>query len=277
MIEAPEALNLAAQLGKTVRGKRIEAVVTSFTPHKFAFFSGDPEGYEGLLLGKKITGAVSYGGMVDLAAEEAHIVFTDGVNLSYLEPGEKLPTKHQFLLGFDDESCLIVSIRMYGGILVFNGDSFEAGLWEYYEAARNKPQVLSDNFTEEYFTGLINAPEAPAKSAKAFLATGQTIPGLGNGVLQDILYNAGIHPKTKIKELSEGKRMKMYGAIKSTLSEMTAMGGRNSETDLFRKPGGYKPFLSKDTAGENCVRCGDIIMKENYMGGAIYYCPGCQK
>ena len=277
MIEAPEAVNLAAQLNTTVKGKRIETVVTAFTPHKFAFFSGDPEGYDKVLLGKKITGAVSYGGMVELKAEDAHIVFTDGVNLTYIEPGGKLPAKHQFLLGFDDESCLVVSIRMYGGILVFCGDSFEAGLWEYYEVARNKPQVLSDDFTEEYFRGLINAPDAPVKSAKAFLATGQTIPGLGNGVLQDILYNACIHPKTKIKELSEGKKSGMYKALRSTLSEMTAMGGRNSETDLFGSPGGYKPFLSKDTVGEHCVRCGDIIMKESYMGGAIYYCPGCQK
>lgn|GEM_PF-2077218 len=30
---------------------------------------------------------------------------------------------------------------------------------------------------------------------KAFLATEQRIPGLGNGVLQDILWTARIHPK----------------------------------------------------------------------------------
>lgn len=277
MIEAPEAATLAAQLNATVKGKRIETVVTAFTPHKFAFFSGDPDKYEETLIGKEITGAVSYGGMADLAAEDAHIVFTDGVNLTYIEPGGKLPAKHQFLLGFDDESCLVVSIRMYGGILVFRGDRFETGLSEYYDAARDKPQVLSDDFTCEYFTGLINAADAQAKSAKAFLATGQAIPGLGNGVLQDILYNAGVHPKTKIKDLSEEKRVKMYGALRSTLSQMAALGGRSGETDLFGRAGGYKPFLSKDTVGEHCVRCGDIIMKENYMGGAIYYCPGCQK
>lgn len=277
MIEAPEAVNIAAQLNETVKGRRVETVVTVFTPHKFAFFSGDPEGYEEILLGKKITEAVAFGGMVDIIVEDAHIVLTDGVNLTYIEPGAKLPLKHQFLVGLDDQSCLVVSIRMYGGILVFRGDSFETGLWEYYQAARNKPQVLSESFSEEYFRGLINSASSQNQSAKAFLATGQTIPGLGNGVLQDILYNAGIHPKTKMKDLSAAEKEKMYESVKSTLSEMTSKGGRSSETDIFGRPGGYRAFLSKDTVGEYCVRCGDIIMKENYMGGAIYYCPGCQK
>jgi formamidopyrimidine-DNA glycosylase len=40
-------------------------------------------------------------------------------------------------------------------------------------------------------------------SAKAFLATEQRIPGLGNGVLQDILFTAGIHPKRKMAAISE--------------------------------------------------------------------------
>ena len=55
---------------------------------------------------------------------------------------------------------------------------------------------------------------------EAFLATEQTIPGLGNGVLQDILYNARIHPKTRIHSLSAGQKEELYHQIKSTLQEM---------------------------------------------------------
>lgn len=45
---------------------------------------------------------------------------------------------------------------------------------------------MSEEFSKEYFMELINAEDAQKKTAKAFLATEQTIPGLGNGVLQDI-------------------------------------------------------------------------------------------
>ena len=47
--------------------------------------------------------------------------------------------------------------------------------------------ALSDAFTLDYFKSLID--EATLKlSVKAFLATEQRIPGIGNGVCQDILF-----------------------------------------------------------------------------------------
>ena len=95
-------------------------------------------------------------------------------------------------------------------------------------------------------------------------------------VLQDIRYNARIHPKTRIHSLSAGQKEELYHQIKSTLQEMYNLGGRSTETDLFGKSGGYIPHLSKNTAGTICPRCEDMIKKENYLGGSIYYCSGCQ-
>ena len=79
-------------------------------------------------------------------------------------------------------------------------------LSEYYRIAKSKPQVMTDAFSKKYFLGLINEEGAQKKSAKAFLATEQTIPGLGNGVLQDILYHAHIHPKKKIATLTDKEK-----------------------------------------------------------------------
>jgi formamidopyrimidine-DNA glycosylase len=57
---------------------------------------------------------------------------------------------------------------------------------------------------------------------------------------------------------------------------MTARGGRDTELDLFGNPGGYITVLSKNTVDKPCPRCAAIIRKESYLGGAIYFCPGCQ-
>jgi formamidopyrimidine-DNA glycosylase len=65
-------------------------------------------------------------------------------------------------------------------------------------------------------------------SAKAFLATEQRIPGLGNGVLQDILWKSRIHPRRKMADLSDRAIQAMYGAVKSVLAEMAARGGRDT-------------------------------------------------
>lgn len=43
------------------------------------------------------------------------------------------------------------------------------------------------------------------------------------------------------------------------------------------KASGYKTKLSKNTVDKPCPVCGNIIKKEAYMGGSIYFCPTCQK
>lgn len=277
MIEAPEALCLAEQLNRTIKGKRVTDVIVKNTPHRFTFFYGDTDEYEKRLSGKILKRACAHGGMVEIDAEEVRLVYTDGVNLRYYGPEEKLPAKHQLLVGFEDQSCLVASVRMYGGIWCFPTGDFEGSLKPYYESAKYKPQVMTDAFDISYFMGLFKGKEQEKKSIKAFLATEQMIPGLGNGVLQDILYHARIHPRSKVSSLSFEQKERLFDAIKLVLREMYCLGGRNTETDLFGKPGGYIPHLSKATLGSRCLSCGEMILKESYMGGSIYYCPGCQK
>ena len=247
MIEAPEARILCRQLNETVRGKKITDVYTQFSPHKFAWFTGSSEVYAEQLSGKTIDHAQSQGGMVEITIGDKVLILTDGVNLRYLAPGSKLPAKHQLLIAFEDESCLVASVRMYGGLMCYDKDAADGVLSNYYLTARSKPQVMSDAFSKEYFLGLINADSAQKKSAKAFLATEQTIPGLGNGVLQDILYHTHIHPKKKISGLTDKERENLFYQIKETMNDIYHLGGRSTESDLFGANGKYVACLSKDT------------------------------
>lgn len=277
MIEAPEAFCISEQLNQTLRGKKITYVLAGYTPHKFAWFYGDPEGYSRMISGKVFGEAHAYGGLIEIEVEDMRLLLGDGVNLRYYSPGEKIPDKHQLLIGFEDESFLTGSIRMYGALFCFPASSFESNYAAYRDNARNKPQVMSEAFTPDYFSGLINSDEKQNKTAKAFLATEQTIPGLGNGVLQDILFHARIHPKTRISSLNEKQKTELYHCVKKVMEEVYQANGRNSETDLFGQKGGYISILSKDTGGKPCPVCGELIRKENYMGGSIYYCFECQK
>lgn len=274
MLEIPEATVLARQINDTLTGKRIVGIITAHSPHKFAWFSGQPEEYQGWLIGQTIDGASAHGGMVEIHAGRARLLFGDGVNLRFHSKGNKRPSKHQLLMDFEDETALSASVQMYGGLWCFQEGRFEN---PYYQAAVRKPSPLSREFDRAYFDALLDGSEVSKMSAKAWLATEQRIPGLGNGVLQDILYNARIHPKRKIGSLSEGEKETLFGAIKDTLADMTGRGGRDTEKDLFGKAGGYKTKASKLTAGNTCPVCGGIIRKESYLGGSIYYCDRCQK
>jgi formamidopyrimidine-DNA glycosylase len=274
MIEIPEAQSLSRQLTETVTGKRIAGVVAGLSPHKFAWYHGDPKDYDALLRGKTIDTAVARGGMLEVRAGDAVLLFSDGVVLKFHTRDEQRPQKHQLLIEFEDATAISASVQMYGGLWCFKESEFHS---PYYDTARSKPSPLSDEFDRTYFDGLITSSDVQKLSAKAFLATEQRIPGLGNGVLQDILYKARVHPKRKVETLTEGERETLFSSVKSTFKEMTEQGGRDTTRDLFGKPGGYRTRLSQTAVDKPCPVCGGAIIKQPYMGGSIYFCDGCQK
>lgn len=273
MLEIPEAQVLAAQITQLLAGKTITGAAADTSPHKFAWYHNDPQGYHQLLRGKIIQKALAHAGQVEILADNTRLLFADGVSLRYIPPGKARPAKHQLLLELSDDSALVATIQMYGGLWAFKEGDFQNS---YHDVAKAKPSPLSPAFTKEYYDS-ITAAASSKLSAKAFLATEQRIPGLGNGVLQDILFKAKVHPKRKLGTLSHQEHQAIYTAITGTLKEMTAKGGRVTEKDLLGNPGGYQTILSKMTVGLPCPECGQEVKKEAYMGGSIYYCPGCQE
>ena len=273
MLELPESYTIANQIQKHLSGKIISHINILQTPHKFAFFNNEADRYGEALEGQSITGAAFRGGMVEINTEDSMIVFYDGAYPRYCEDRTKFPKKHQFAIHFDDETGIFVSIQMYGGITIFpKGECTN----DYYISSSTKPNPLTDGFTFDYFMSLYPAG-GKKLSAKAFLATQQRIPGLGNGVLQDILWEAGIDPRYPMQDAPEEAFRSLYDAVNQVIKAMAEQGGRDTERDLFGQKGRYITQLSKNSLNQPCTRCGYELHKTNYMGGTIYFCEHCQK
>lgn len=272
MLERPEAVTLARHLTESVIGQGVTALVVEKDPHKMAWLNKNRQDYGDLLIGRQIDLAVAYGGQVELQLGDSRLLVSDGVNLRLwsTEPPAKL--KHQLSLILSNGSVMTFTVQMYGGIGVYLKDTNQN---PYYLAAKEKPSVDDADFTLSYFMGL--AAANPKLALKRFLATEQRIPGLGNGVLQDMLFNAKLHPKTKVGALDDEKLLRLYYAIRETAAQMVHQGGRDVEVDLFGNPGGYQTKMSKANESQRCPICGTGVVKENYMGGSIYYCPNCQR
>ena len=298
MIEIPESNTIANQLNETIKGKKIVGVVTNNSPHRFAFFYEDDKEYPDMLKGKVIGDINAYGGQIEILVGEnplnnkksnnkidngnkidnnkednVIIALGEDTQIRYIEKDEDIPEKHQLLIRFDDSSSLTCSARLYAQLHVAYINDYNN---EYFIVAKEKPSPLSDDFNMKYFEDIFSQTNQNA-SVKSFLATKQRIPGIGNGVLQDILFNAKINPKTKLKKLSVGDQERLFESIKNTLDQMIRYGGRNTEKTLFGDFGGYKVILSSKTFKDPCPVCGDKLVKESYLGGTIYYCPSCQK
>ncbi len=274
MMELPEAFNIARQLSEAISEKRIAGVTAAHTPHKLAWYYGDKTKYPGLLIGKTVGKTSAFGGLVEIKAGDANILLGEGVGIRFHGQGDPRPPKHQLLIEFEDHSAISAAVQMYGGMGAFLDGELDN---PYYKVAKEKPSPFSPAFDKTYFDRIISAPEVQKLSLKALLATEQRIPGLGNGVLQDILFHAKIHPKKKVSTLSAKDRKILFDSVKKTLTVMAAQGGRDMEMDLFGRPGSYKTILSKNTVNKPCPVCGTVIKKEAYLGGSIYFCGECQK
>ncbi len=85
-----------------------------------------------------------------------------------------------------------------------------------------------------------------------------------------------MHPKHPLTELEGIQQESLFQAIVSVVETVAEEGGRYDETDLFGNPGGYIRLMDSKSAGTPCPVCGTTIQKIQYLGGACYFCPGCQ-
>jgi formamidopyrimidine-DNA glycosylase len=278
MIEMPEATTIAKQMNQTLTGKTIASFGRGHKTHKFLWLNRPDEEYEAVLPGLSVTGASSFGRSIYLHLSDHMLWWTDtGGKLLYHEPGAKLPKNYHLGWTFEDGSALTFAMQMWGGVKLLDDAEFgdkpndETGV-----------EPLSADFTLEHFDQMLDEyPEKTSKGIKGFLvATGYVTPnhiaGLGNAIVQDILFHACLSPKRKTPDITPDERQRLLEAINSTIEEATKLGGRYDEVDHFGNKGGYIRLMDSKSVDTPCTRCGADIKKISYLGGACYLCPQCQ-
>lgn len=274
MIEIPEARNISKDLRNEILGKTVVDISGNFTDHKFTFYYKDPNKYKDFLIGKKVTDIIDRNYYVEIEFEDYVLTMRDGANIRFYDNRSDYPEKSKLLIEFNDGSFINVTTSMYSFISVFKKSNGMNN--EYYNLEMTRVGVMDKEFTYDYFKSLINE-KTEKLSLKAFLATEQRILGIGNGVVQDILFNAKMFPKRKINTLNDEELKGLYNSTVKTIKEMIEKGGRDTEKNIYNEPGSYKTILSNKTYKNGCPMCHGEIKKEQYLGGSIYYCPNCQK
>ena len=276
MFELPEYTTLARQVNKTISGKTIRRGTLGNSPHKFVWYNRSHEEFKKLIKGKTVGTAYPLGRWMIIHMEPGYTLILGecGGKVLYHPAGSAIPKKYHLYLEFEDSSFLTVTTQMWGAVELYEeGKERER---KYIKDMKLTP--LDKKFTYQYFSELIDTIlERGKQSVKGLLTQNQDIPGLGNAIAQDIMYNAGLHPKHPIGELTETERKHLYQVIINTVQDVINKNGRNDEYDLFGNPGNYIRKMDNKSAGKPCSVCGSIIQKIQYLGGAAYFCPTCQK
>lgn len=276
MFELSEFVTLAKQINETLKGKIISKGILGNTPHKFVWYNRTHDEFEKITKGKKIGEARAKGKWLFIPLNPGYVLLIGefGGKVLYHYPGSKVPKKYHLHITFEDNSFFTASTQMWGAIELYEKGKEQNR--KYVKGMKITP--IEAKFTYEYFCTLIDTlKEKGKKSVKELLTQDQTIPGLGNAITQDILFKANLHPKHQIDDLKKDQRQKLYNAIIKTVREVIKKGGQYDEYDLYNNRGKYIRIMDKNAVKNPCPQCGSKIEKIQYLGGACYFCPDCQK
>ncbi|KPK64496.1 hypothetical protein AMJ83_01950 [candidate division WOR_3 bacterium SM23_42] len=274
MFELPEYVTIAKQMDKTLKGKKIKKGVLGNVPHKFVWYNRKHAEFERLTHGKTVGEARAKGRWLFIDLKPGYVLLLGecGGKMLYHQPGAKMPKKYHLYLTFEDNSFFTATTQMWGAFELHKKGEDQKR--KYVKDMRITP--IEDAFSFEYFCKLIdNLSEK--KSVKGLLTQDQLIPGLGNASAQDIMFKACLHPRHPVEGLGKEQKRKLYKAIFATVREIIKKGGRYDEYDLHNSTGRYVRIMDKNAVGKPCPKCGAKVQKMQYLGGACYFCPKCQR
>lgn len=278
MLELPEIVCLKKQMQETLIGREIEDVslLRSEKLERWGFVTQTEDEFLQKLTGKSITAVESMVYYLFLHTDSSYTLVIgefDGTILFHRDIAS-FPKTVYLKLAFSDGTFLTTTVKLWGMMKVFDAEEHR----QHVEGVGSKGrEPTSEDFTLEYFDGFVAADGQIGKlNVKKLITSGVCASGLGNGYLQEILFRSRLHPRRKLRSLSAEERIAFHESIIDVVKEGISRGGRNTERDLFGRPGAFVSRLSKDTVGTPCTVCGSVIEKFHFEGGACYICPSCQ-
>lgn len=131
--------------------------------------------------------------------------------------------------------------------------------------------ITSPIFTPELFREIIARNNR--RQVRVVINDHTELSAIGNAYADEILFEAGIHPKTFCRKLSPEEIDKLYAAIRSVIQWGA------DEVEKAARPIEVKVrdhLKARNRKGEACPRCGATIRREGVRGYDVFFCPNCQ-
>jgi formamidopyrimidine-DNA glycosylase len=271
MPELPDLVHIVKALGPQIEGRRIARAAVK---NPIVLRVLVPGSFPDLVAGRTLRGLERHGPFLHVRLEPGldliiHLMLAGRLKLA--PPGggaaaKSLPAT-AFSLEFEDGRILFYGDdKSMGKVYLCPEGSFDA-IPGYLSQGVD---VVSPNFTYEAFSALIAKKRC---QARVFIMDQTCLSAIGNAYADEILFEAGIHPKAPCYALPPEKRRALYDAVNSVLAwgiEEVEKAGR----PLEEKVRGHMRVRGR--AGEKCPRCGATIRKAGVLGFDAFFCPVCQ-
>ncbi|MGQ0803782.1 MAG: Fpg/Nei family DNA glycosylase [Actinomycetota bacterium] len=160
----------------------------------------------------------------------------------------EVPAWHRFGLAFADGGSLYMRDPRRLGAVELDPDEDRLG-------------VDAFDLTQGQLSAMVTASRAPVK---ALLMNQARIAGLGNLLVDEVLFRSALDPVRPADTLDLNDRRRLLRAIQSTLRDATRHGGSHT---------GRLPRV----ADEPCPKCGAPLVRRTVAGRTTYSCPRHQR
>jgi formamidopyrimidine-DNA glycosylase len=175
--------------------------------------------------------------------------------LELLGPEATAPRHSVFSLHFDDGRRLVMSdFRGLGRIY-----------WQRFEDIKLERELGPDllSIDKDYFVTTLRRKR---RGARDVLMDQKIIAGIGGKYADEILFQARLHPNTKLDKLDPAKLAELYDITLRVTREAIALGA-----DVERFPSDW--LIPHRRTDKHCPNCGSELSGRTLGGSETFYCP----
>ena len=191
----------------------------------------------------------------------------------YLKPSSEVLNKHEHIVFYlDDITLRYADTRKFGKMYLVEKERL------YIDTPLKK--IGLEPFSEKLDVAYLKEKILKNKPIKSLLLEQEIIAGIGNIYADEILFATKIHPLTKGSRLTNENLTDIINSSRKILKKAILEGGTTirTYTSSLGVTGRFQQSLSVHCREkEDCLECGEKIVKITVQGRGTYYCPSCQK
>lgn len=273
MPELPEVEVVRRGLAQHTAGRAIERV-TVLHPRPVRSHPVGAEGFQQDLAGRRFDGFSRRGKYLWAQLGEDALLIHLGMSGQFRvnHRDDELQRNTRVLFDLDDDRQLrFVDQRMFGGLS-----------WMPGAASCPVPHIALDPFDPDYDQrDTARRLMAKRTTVKRALLDQRLISGIGNIYADETLWRCRLHFDTPTNELSLRKTNQLLSVAREVMSEALEQGGTSFDS-LYVNVNGESGYFDRSLnaygqEGKPCLRCGNAIVRRQFMNRSSYLCPRCQR
>lgn len=226
----------------------------------------DPVGGFGSLVGAEVCGVNRHGKVLALVLRTAADAGPRVVHLHFGMTGrlivDRIPALDSLVYGAsDDRKWERFALDFESGSLVLSDPRrFSRVRWGEARPSSDLGPDVFDIAVQDFIGRLVSTPR---RALKAALLDQHVVAGLGNMLVDEILFRSGIDPRNTVGVLEERALVNLHGEMDRALPEMLATGGSHTGilAHTLRRPGSV------------CPRDGTALERYAVAGRTTFSCP----